>query len=156
MTSFTTTTTYNQTPEEVFNAVTNVRGWWSQDVEGPTDTENEEFTYNYEDLHRCRIRITDLTPNTIRWQVLENHFAFTEDQAEWTDTTITFSITETPAGTALTFTHHGLVPTHECYTVCDNAWRFYIGTSLHNLITTGKGSPNTGQVNHVPPLASAR
>ncbi|MFI9818774.1 SRPBCC family protein [Saccharothrix variisporea] len=154
MSSFTTAYTVAQTPAEVFNAVTNVCGWWSQDVEGPTDEPGAEFTYHYQALHRCRIRITELTPRTISWQVLENHFAFTEDQTEWAGTTITFDITETPEGTRLTFTHHGLLPAHECYTVCDNAWRFYIGTSLHNLITTGQGNPNTGETNHVPPLAS--
>ncbi|MEJ2859089.1 MULTISPECIES: SRPBCC family protein [unclassified Saccharothrix] len=153
MTSFTMTLAVPQPPEEVFTAVSNARRWWSEDIEGDTTT---DFTYHYQDLHRCRIKVTELAPTTISWQVLENHFAFTEDQTEWTNTTITFDIAETSTGTILTFTHHGLIPTHECYTVCDNAWRFYIGTSLHNLITTGEGTPNTGQTNHVPPLAGTR
>jgi hypothetical protein len=40
------------------------------------------------------------------------------------------------------FTHEGLVPEHECYSVCQDAWTSYIQGSLKSLITTGKGKPN--------------
>lgn len=155
--SFTMTLVVDHPPEEVFAAVTNVRGWWSRDVTGSGDREGAEFDYHYEDLHRTRIRVVEVVPNRrVEWLVLTNHFAFTEDQTEWAGTRITFEIAGTQTGAELVFTHHGLVPAHECFTVCDNAWRFYVGTSLHALITTGEGLPNTGAVNHVPPLAGAR
>jgi hypothetical protein len=40
------------------------------------------------------------------------------------------------------FTQHGLVPAYECYDVCNNAWTGYVGSSLRDLIVTGKGKPN--------------
>ena len=43
--------------------------------------------------------------------------------------------------TQLTFTHQGLVPEYECYEICDGAWKMFIGKSLSDLITTGKGQP---------------
>lgn len=49
---FTTTIAVDQSPEEVFNAVTNVRNWWSQEIEGNTAQLNDEFDYHFEDIHR--------------------------------------------------------------------------------------------------------
>ena len=43
----------DQTPEEVFNAINNPRGWWSEEIEGSTDKLNDEFNYHYKDVHHC-------------------------------------------------------------------------------------------------------
>ena len=41
---FSTTISVDQAPEEVYKAVNNVRGWWSQEIEGSTDKLNSVFT----------------------------------------------------------------------------------------------------------------
>ena len=52
----------DQSPKEVFDAINNVRGWWSEEIEGSTDKQGAEFDYHYKDVHRCRMRITELVP----------------------------------------------------------------------------------------------
>lgn len=140
---FSTTLLLEQTPQEVFNAVTNVRGWWSQDIEGGTDKLDDEFNYHYKDVHRCKMKLIEVTPDKkIVWLVLENYFSFIKDQGEWVGNKIIFDISQQGDKTQLRFTHQGLVPAYECFEICNNAWTQYIQESLRALITTGKGRPN--------------
>ncbi len=141
--NFTATFTVYQSPEAVFNAVNNVRGWWSEEIEGDTDRLGAAFNYHYKDVHRCVMQITEFVPNQkVVWHVLENHFDFIQDQSEWVGTDVVFAIVPQGGKTELHFTHVGLVPAYECYEICANAWGTYITLSLRDLITTGKGQPN--------------
>ena len=47
----TMTFTVDQTAEEAFDAIKNVRGWWSEEIEGGTGKLGDEFTYQYKDVH---------------------------------------------------------------------------------------------------------
>ena len=47
--NFTTTILVDNSANEVFNAINNVRGWWSEEIEGSTDKLNEEWSYHYQD-----------------------------------------------------------------------------------------------------------
>lgn len=141
--SFTTTVLVDQTPEQVFNAVNNPRAWWSEEIQGSTDKLNAEFLYHYKDVHITKMKIVEFVPGKkVVWQVLDNHFNFIKDQTEWVNTKIIFEIEKKGDQTQLTFTHQGLVPTYECYNICNDAWGNYIRSSLKGLITTGKGKPN--------------
>ena len=140
---FTTTFVVDQSANEVFNAINNVRGWWSENVEGNTDKPGAEFLYYYKDVHISKMKIVEFIPDKkVVWQVLENHFNFTQDKTEWKGTRIIFDISEKEGKTELHFTHAGLVPEYECYDVCKDAWTSYIQGSLQSLITTGQGKPN--------------
>jgi len=133
----------DQSPEEVFNAVNNVRGWWSQEIEGDTDKLGDTWRYHYKDVHAVTMKITELIPNRKAvWHVLDNHFNFIKDQTEWVNSNVIFDISEKDGKTEMRLTHQGLVPGQECYDVCSNAWTGYITGSLYDLITTGKGAPN--------------
>ncbi|MES1160790.1 MAG: SRPBCC domain-containing protein [Bacteroidota bacterium] len=140
---FTTTISVDQTPEEVFNAVNNPRGWWSEEIEGGTEKLNDEFAYHYQDMHTCRIKLIESIPNEkVVWLVKDNFFKFTRDKSEWIGTKIIFEITKKNNKTQMRFTHLGLVPEYECFEICENAWSEYIGQSLRDLIIEGKGQPN--------------
>ena len=140
---FNTTILVDQSPKEVFDAVNNVRGWWSEEVEGGTEKLNDEFRYHYKDVHICRMRLVEVIPNKrVVWLVLDNYFNFVQDQEEWKDTKVIFEISTKDSKTELHFTHQGLIPQHECFEICRDAWTNYIQNSLRDLIATGKGQPN--------------
>lgn len=141
--NFTTTIVVDQTPKEAFDAINNVRGWWSAEIEGGTERLNDEFSYHAQDIHRCKIRIVEVVPEErVVWLILENYFNFTKDQSEWVGNKISFEISVKDNKTEIKFTHWGLVPDYECYQICFDAWSNYINNSLYQLITTGQGSPN--------------
>jgi hypothetical protein len=134
--------TVDQTPQHVFDAVNDVRGWWSEDVEGKTDALGAEFEFRFKDLHRSTHRITELVPGKrVVWRITDAKISFVHDKNEWNGTEVVFDIRKKGDKTELRFTHVGLVPAIECYGQCSDAWSFHLG-SLRSLITTGKGQPN--------------
>jgi len=139
---FTTTIVVDQTPKEAFASITNVRGWWSENIEGGTEKLNDEFNYHYKDVHTCQMKLVEVVPNEkVVWLVKDNYFSFTKDKSEWTGNKISFEISKKDNKTQIRFTQQGLVPAYECYDICSNAWTEYIQESLYSLITTGKGQP---------------
>jgi hypothetical protein len=141
--NYNTTFLVNHSPNEVFEAINNVRGWWSEEIVGNTNQPDAIWSYHYQDVHRCELKIIEVVPNKkVVWQVLDNYFSFTEDKNEWIGNRLVFEITPMGNQTQLQFTQIGLVPQNECYDICQNAWDTYIQQSLFNLITTGEGQPN--------------
>jgi hypothetical protein len=135
--------TVDQTAEEAFAAINNVRGWWSGNIEGATGKLGDEFTYRYKDVHYSKQKITEFIPGQkVVWLVLDSNLSFVDDKSEWNGTKVSFEIDKKGGKTEVRFTHIGLVPQHECYGACSNAWGSYINGSLRSLITTGRGEPN--------------
>jgi hypothetical protein len=134
----------DQSPDEVFAAVNDVRGWWSGEIDGPTDQPGAEFTYRYKDIHFSTQKITEFLPGRkVVWHVVDSRVNFVKDKTEWNGTDVVFEIARKDGRTELRFTHVGLVPAFECYGGCSGAWGFHISDSLRSLITAGKGQPNT-------------
>jgi hypothetical protein len=141
--NFTTAFLVDQTPKEAFDAINDLRGWWSGEIDGNTAKLGDEFTYRYRDVHRTKQRLIEVVPNEkVVWLVLDAYLNFTEDKTEWTGTKVIFEIAKKGDKTEVRFTHEGLVPKFECFDACSSAWSSYVNGSLRNLIATGKGSPN--------------
>jgi hypothetical protein len=142
-TSYMTSFFVDQTPTEVFNAINNVRGWWSERVEGDTDRMGAEFIYEVPGAHRTKQKITEFIPGKkIVWRVLDAHLSFVKDKSEWRGTEMVFEIAAKDDKTEVRFTHKGLVPAFECYNNCSNAWNLLVKGNLCRLIATGETQPS--------------
>ena len=140
---FTTSLTVDQTPNEVFTAINNVRGWWSGEIDGDADRPRADFTYRYKDMHRSTQLVTEFVPGKkVVWHVTDAELTFVKDKTEWIGTDIVFEIAKKGDKTELRFTHAGLVPAFECYGGCSGAWGALVEGNLRKLITSGKNQPD--------------
>jgi hypothetical protein len=140
---YSTSYTVQQSPQEVFAAVLDVGAWWTGQVEGRTDGLGAEFTYRHPPQHYSRQRVVELeSDRRVVWRVTDSRLSFISERGEWTGSEIVFDIRPAADGTALRFTHVGLVPDVECFDACSTAWLHYVNGSLRSLITTGEGLPD--------------
>lgn len=146
--NYTTTLLVDQTPQEVFNAVRNVRGWWSgyysEDIKGDTEKLNDEFSFRAGDgVHYSKQKLVEVISNKkVVWLITESDLSFLEKKDEWTGTKVIFDISTKDDKTQLVFTHDGLNPDIECYNACAPAWSQYLQNKLLPLITMGKTITN--------------
>ncbi|WP_020673754.1 SRPBCC family protein [Amycolatopsis nigrescens] len=152
----TATMTIDRSPEEVFAAVTDVRGWWSENLIGHSADLHDEFVFTddseyagetaraKEGFRFVRCQLTEVVPGRrMVWHVVDS--VSTDDSDEWTDTDVVFDITTDAQGTTVHFTHVGLTAAESaCFEACSRAWTFFVTESLPQLITTGAGRPIAG------------
>jgi hypothetical protein len=142
--SFSAILLFDQTPENVFNAVTNVRAWWSgyhsEEIMGETEKLNDEFTFRAAGGAHCSKQklVEVIHGKKIVWLVTDSELSFLENRNEWTGTKVVFEISQKDNKTQLLFTHEGLTPEIECYDSCSPAWTQYLQNRLQPLITNGK------------------
>lgn len=136
-----TSITVTATPQEVFNSINNVPGWWSKDFEGHSEKINDVFTVHFGETF-ITLKIVELVPGQkISWHVIDCNKHWLKNKKEWKDTTIHWEISTEKNTTKISFTHIGLVPGMECYNGCEKAWNSYIKESVFKLLTEGKGIP---------------
>jgi uncharacterized protein YndB with AHSA1/START domain len=148
-TDFSLTLTSSQTPEQVFEAITNVPAWWSgyysEEIKGGTKKLNDEFSFfAAAGPHYSKQKLVELIPNKkIVWLITESDLGFLEHKSEWTGTKVIFEISEKDGKTQLVFTHEGLTPQSECYDACAPGWTQYLQNKLSPLINAGKAAMAT-------------
>lgn len=62
-TDFIITFEVDKTPKEVYQAINNVSGWWTEDLEGHSQKLNDEFTVRFfDDIHVSTQRLVEVIP----------------------------------------------------------------------------------------------
>jgi len=140
--SYTATIEVAQLPKEVFNAINDVTKWWSKDFEGNSTKLNDEFIIDHPGQHYSKQKLVEVDPHKkVVWLVTESKLNWVKNnQEEWTNTKMIFEITTKGDKTVLHFTHEGLVPEKECYTMCERGWDIVVKDWLLYLITVGMPS----------------
>jgi len=86
--NYTSTLVVEQTPHQVFEALKNVRGWWSglfsEKIEGGSEKIGDEFTiFAGGDVHYTKQKLVELVPDQkIVWVVTDSKLTFVPDQTE--------------------------------------------------------------------------
>lgn len=131
----------DQPPAAVFNAVQDVKKWWSgfyqEQIEGNTTKLDEEFTFLAAGgAHYSKQKLVEIVPNKrLVWLVTDSELTFLEDKHEWIGTKFGFEISQQGVRTKLSFTHVGLIPEVECYEDCTMGWTQYLKALVRNLET---------------------
>lgn len=142
-TPFTTSFTVDQSPQAAFDAIRDVKSWWSRTIDGQTSAVGDDFAYRYKELHSSKQRLTELVPQQrVVWKVVEAELTFTKQRNEWVGTQLRFELTAKNGKTEVRFTHEGLTAQLECFDACSKAWTYYVNESLQRRITTGAGQPD--------------
>jgi hypothetical protein len=133
---FTTTILVDQSPEEAYNTILNVRAWWSglygESFEGSSEKHGDEFSFHAGGgAHFTRQRLVELLPHKkLVWLVTEANLSFVDKSDEWNGTKLMFEIFPETNKTRIVFTHKGLVPGFQCYDACAPAWTRYVQERL--------------------------
>jgi len=135
--------TVDQTPQQAFAAINDVRSWWSGEVEGDTSRPGGEFSYRVPGVHYSRQKITESVPGRkIVWHVTDAQLDFVRDKQEWKGTDIVFEIAAKDGKTEVRFTHLGLASDFACYQNCSTAWGMLVKGNLRRRIATGEPQPS--------------
>lgn len=150
-TDFSHSMTLDAASEKVFNAILDVRSWWSGRIDGIPDRVGARFGYRYADLHDSTQQVITIVPKQkIVWRVIDSHLSFVEKKDEWNGTDIVFEIERFRLHTTLTFTHTGLRRSLECYEACASGWTTLLTRNLRTRILSGLPQPDAfeGQAEH--------
>jgi len=144
MTKLTARFTVDATPLQAYEAINDVRSWWSGNIVGDTDAVGSEWYYLVPDIHFSKQVVRELVPGErVVWDFTDGYLSFIADKKEWIGTSGRFDITDKDGATEVSFTHEGLASGDECFDVCYDAWTHYITVSLRKRIETGTGQIRT-------------
>lgn len=118
--------------------------WWTTSC-NPISEAGDRITFRFGST--CWVmRANSLVPdNFVELECVEAHHMHKGLSSsilnEWEGTKLRWQIQKQGEKTKIVFVHEGLIPSLDCYEVCEQGWDYYFVNSLQQYLDTGEGSP---------------
>ena len=143
--SYTREIIVSNTPDDAYRALTSEFDKWWTECSGPIIAVGDEVTFRFAPTY-WTMRATKLEPNkSVELECIEAHHIHEglpdSIRKEWEGTKLKWDIQQQGDSTKISFVHEGLVPSLDCYEICEMGWDHFIVNSLKKYLDSGKGSP---------------
>ncbi len=130
--------TVSSTPADAYRALTfDFDKWWTPGSI-PVSRVGDVVTFRFGETF-WRMRVVDLDPERyVELECVEAHHV--DDRSpesirrEWEGTRLKWTIEQTDAKVKITFVHEGLVPSLDCYEICELGWDHYFVKGLKHYL----------------------
>lgn len=135
----------SSTPVETYKALTTeFSEWWTDDCNSVADV-GDKITFRFGHSYWI-MRAHKLVPDKlVELECIEAHHIHDGLSSsilnEWKGSKLKWDIRKKEAKTQIIFVHEGLVPSLECYKVCEQGWDYFFVNSLKQYLETGEGVP---------------
>jgi hypothetical protein len=144
--SYTREIIVSNTPDAAYRALTSEFGKWWTESSGPINAAGDKVTFRFDPTY-WTMRSTKLLPNTIvELECIEAHHIHeglpASIRKEWEGTKLIWNIQQQGDNTKITFVHD-LIPSLNCYKICEMGWDHFFVSSLKQYLDSGEGTPGT-------------
>ena len=143
--SYTREIIVSNTPSAVYQALTtDFNKWWTTDCNSISET-GKIITFRFGPTYWV-MRANKLIPdNIVELECIEAHHILEGLPSsiidEWEFTKLKWQIHKQNEKTKIVLVHEGLIPSLECYNVCEQGWDYYFVKSLKQYLDSGEGFP---------------
>lgn len=133
------------TPSAAYQALTtDFDKWWTNSCNTISNI-GDKVTFRFGPAFWV-MRANSLVPNnSVELECIEAHHVHDGLPSsiinEWQGTKLKWKIKKIGEKTKIKLTHEGLIPSLDCYEVCEQGWDNFFVNSLKDYLDTGEGSP---------------
>ena len=143
--SYTREIIVSNTPNAAYRALTSEFDKWWTPGSSPVTAVGDTVTFRFGATY-WRMRATKLVADKgVELECVEAHHIHEGSPAsilkEWEGTKLIWNIQQQGDNTRISFLHKGLVPSFDCYEICEVGWNHYFVSSLKNYLDRGEGNP---------------
>lgn len=145
--SYTREIIVSNTPHAAYRALTSEFDKWWTECSGPVIAVGDEVTFRFDPTY-WKMRATKLVPNeSVELKCIEAHHIHeglpASIRKEWEGTILKWHIQQQGDCTKISFIHEGLIPSLNCYEICEMGWDHFFVNSLKKYLDSGECNPET-------------